>query len=157
MRRQFVIFLEILCCFIVLPAAAQTAGAMDEILSSRELRFQEMCAFVLVSAGDLVEGTTPEEAFEDAMAHGWISQAAAADSPVTMGDLSLLVMEAFNMKGGLFYNAFRSRRHAFRSMVRRGFIQGASDPGMTLTGDEFLAILNNVMEYHEQLAVARGE
>jgi hypothetical protein len=96
--------------------------------------------FVLDSAGITFHGN----AHDQAVSSGWLRNT-AANEPITMSALSFLIMSAFDMEGGLMYHFFPGPRYAFRSMVSRSYIQGASDPAMTLNGERFLLILGRVL------------
>jgi hypothetical protein len=53
---------------------------------------------------------------------------------------------AFNIPGGFMHALLPGPRYAFRAMVNRSFIQGAADPGMTVSGERFLQILGKVLD-----------
>jgi hypothetical protein len=101
------------------------------------------------------EGTTNaaalegEKAFAWAVDRGWLPAGATADDPINMGDLSFLIMKAFNLKGGAMYSFFPGPRYAFRTMVSRSFIQSPADPAMRVSGERFLLILGNVLSAEE--------
>lgn len=115
---------------------AQTAAQLEVVLESQAVTFSQAAVFVL-------EGE--EGAFEKARSSGWIPPRASADSPITLSSLSFLIMSAYNMRGGLMYAMFPGPRYAYRSMVSRSFIQGPSDPSMTVNGQRFLLILERVL------------
>jgi hypothetical protein len=54
-------------------------------------------------------------------------------------------MKAFNIKGGMMYTFFPGPRYAFRTMVSRSFIQSPADPGLQVSGEQFLIILDDVL------------
>ena len=137
---------------------AQTAAELEALLDSPVVSCSEAARYVAASVGgeasmggDLsMEGEAgiipPEAAFEWAMGRGWLPRKAAPDDPIKMGDLSFLLMKAFDLKGGLMYIIFPGPRYAFRAMVSRSFIQGTADPDMKPNGERFLQILGNVLD-----------
>jgi hypothetical protein len=87
-----------------------------------------------------------EAAFQFARAQGWIPSQAKDTDSVTLGALSLLMMKAFNLEGGLLYRLFPNSRYAYREMVRRGFIEGRAYSTLTVSGAQFLRITGAVLE-----------
>jgi len=132
---------------------AQTAEELEALLEIPAVSCSQAAYFVLASVNDgsadsdkPVGVNLPEDPFEQAMAKGWFREGTAPDDSVTLGKLSFLMMKAFGMRGGMMYAIIPGPRYAFRSMVSRSFIQGASDPAMKVSGERFLLILGNVIE-----------
>jgi len=134
-------FISVIIFFILLGAAflsAQTAADMELILDSPAVTYSQAAQFVL-------ESTMQQNAFEQALALGWIPKGAVPNEPITLGKLSFLLIKDFQMKGGLMYSIFPGPRYAFRTLVSRSIIQGSADPGMTVSGEWFLRILGNTL------------
>jgi len=131
---------------IALPAVlpAQTAADLETVLRSPTVSSAQAARFVLSSSGMSVQVVPEKDAYERAVSSGWLAKT-AADDPITMGRLSYLMMEAFGLKGGVMYAIFPGPRYAYRSMVSRNFIQGASDPALIVSGERFLLILGKVL------------
>jgi outer membrane protein OmpA-like peptidoglycan-associated protein len=129
---------------------------MDGALSGGAVTYAQAAWFVLEAAeagsGDM------EAAFAYAAGQGWLrvnpasSQAAdLRDMPVSLGELSFLIMKSFNLKGGYLYRIFRGNRtlgsrYAYREMIYRGFITGITDPARPVRGEQFFQILGNVLD-----------
>ena len=146
----------ILGLFLLVPVflSAQTAAELELILDSPAVLYSQAAWFATASVGSDASTENeipPEAAFQEAMAKGWLPKNAAANEPITLGGLSLLMMKAFGIKGGLMYTIAPGPRYAFRSMVSRSLIPGAADPAMKVSGERFLIILGNVLN------VAGGE
>jgi hypothetical protein len=139
------LFLLTLCLLFVAPAfmVAQTAAELDSLLETSAVSCAQAARFVLASTETADAGI--EDAFGEALAKRWFPQGTKANEKVSMGTLSFLIMRAFNIKGGLMYGLLPGPRYAFRTMVSRSFIQGAADPGMSVSGEKFLHILGNVL------------
>jgi outer membrane protein OmpA-like peptidoglycan-associated protein len=122
--------------------AAQTAGEMDSLLAAGELTYTQAARFVL-----RVVDAFPEDgdAFAAARANRWFSGRAQAEGPISLGDLSLLIMRAFGLKGGIMFTFMPSPRYACRELVYTRIILGRTDPGGFLSGREFLQILGRVL------------
>jgi len=132
----FIVFLIILPVFL----QAQTAAELEAILGAEVVTWAQAAKFVFNSANNYTHGN----AIEYAAANMWTRQAAPGD-PITLAELSFILMKAFNIKGGLMYSINPSPRYAYRTMVSRNFIQGASDPALKVSGEKFLVILGKVL------------
>jgi hypothetical protein len=138
----------------VVPAflSAQTAAKIDVLLETPAISCAQAAWFVMASV-NAVPSESPgrdadmENAFQQATNNRWLSRKAAPGSPVTLKDLSFLLMRAFNIQGGLMYAILPGPRYALRTLARRSLIQGAADPDMTVSGERFLHILGNVLSY----------
>ena len=64
---------------------------------------------------------------------------------VNMKGLSLLIMRAFDIKGGLFYTLTSSRHHAYKELVSLGVIQGRKDPLMYISGEILLFTVSRIL------------
>jgi hypothetical protein len=144
--------LAVLAC-LLLPAllAAQTAADMDLILDTEELSYGQAAWFVLEAAEALPRSIAGEperaEAFGAARRWGWLPRQARMEDPILLRELSLLVMEAFRLRGGLMYSLFHTGRYAHRELVYRQFIQGRTDPARRVSGERLLRILGRVLSY----------
>jgi hypothetical protein len=144
-RYKLVIFL---CLISGGMLGAQTvADEMDALLGAQEVSCVQATRFVLAGAGVLPDDTDSGTAFNTALANKWLPKKASADEPVKMGELSLLIMRAFKLKGGLMYTILPSRRYAYREMVYQKLYQGNVDPSLTVSGERFLTILAKVLTY----------
>ena len=139
----------VLLIFLMLPGflPAQTAAELEAVLQTPALSCAQAAWFVLSASAENDAPAAAEAAFTQAASQGWLKNA-QADDPITLGKLSFLIMRAFDLKGGMMYALFPSPRYAYRSMISRSFIQGSSDPAMTLSGDRFLLILGKVLSAH---------
>jgi hypothetical protein len=107
------------------------AAELETLLEKPVVSYAEAARFISASA----EGETE------------LPRKADPEKPISLGELSFLLMKAHNIKGGLMYAVFPGPRYAFRTMVSRSLIQGAADPAMTVSGERFLHILGNVLTY----------
>lgn len=124
---------------------AQTAAELETVMKASVVTCAQAARFVSASVSDVPPRGNAQSDFEQALAKGWFPQGTTANERITLGKLSLLMMKAFNINGGLLYAIFPGERYAFRTMVSRSFIQGASDPAMTVSGENFLRILGRVL------------
>jgi hypothetical protein len=149
----------VLCTVFIALAGlifAQTADEMDRILDASEITYTQAARFVLAAANALPAGG---DAFAAAKGNDWLPGGAktiSADSPISLGGLSLLIMKAFDLKGGILYSFFPNPRYACRELVYLQIIQGKTDPGGSVDGVSFLQILNRVLAYTEEDQGAEG-
>jgi hypothetical protein len=124
----------------------QTAAEMEGILDMEEITYTQAAWFTLASAAE-DPPPNPAAAFTLALKMAWLPKNAEPGGPVKLRNLSLLMMKAFDLEGGLMYRLFPGTRYAYREMIRRGFIEGRSYPGFTVSGERFLQILGNVLSH----------
>jgi hypothetical protein len=151
-----VIFILIMLFPVAGFLPAQTATELEEMLQIETINYGQAARFVL-EAADTASPKDTGAAFSFAAERAWLPQKAAAEKPITLAELSFLIMKAFNIKGGMMYAILPGPRYAYRSMISRSFIQGAADPAMTVSGDRFLLILGNVLDAAGGERVAGGK
>jgi hypothetical protein len=141
--KKSLIFMLVIGFFLLLPCHlhAQVAAELEAVLEAPSVTRIQAARFVLDSAG---RDVYMENAFEYAVANGWLKNV-NPNGAITMREFSFLVMQAFNMKGGMMYTFFPGPRYAYRNMLSRSFIRGAADPSMTMSGERFLQILGRVL------------
>jgi uncharacterized protein YceK len=128
------------------------AAELDAVLNTGELTRAQAVWFVLTAADALPGGPDAGEdpsgaAFDAARERGWLAARLDADSPARLGEVSLLIMKSFGIKGGLMYRLFPNPRYACRELVRLQIVQGRIDPGARLSGVQFLHILGNTLTF----------
>jgi hypothetical protein len=127
-----------------LTAHAQSADWIETLLASENVTYAD-AALLVLEAADLTAAPSPAAAFGYAAERGWLPRNAAADDAARLSGLSLLVMRAFDFKGGLFYTLTHSSHHAYRELTYRNIIQGRADPMMHVSGDLLLYTVNRVL------------
>ena len=153
-RKNSTIILNILFLFglslSVVPA--QSNQVIDQLLQQEKASFASALYMVQTAAGELVEELTPQTAAEGFDSQEWNLPQISADTPITLGQYSQLLMHAFEIPGGLMYKLFPGPRYAARETHYRGFIRGSALPGRSLSGSEVLFILREVLEWKEESA-----
>ena len=133
----------IICFVLTLPVFAQTGVEIEVLLSEQAVNYGQAARFVLQAAD--VQDLSPEEAFRFAAEHKWIPENVAIGDKVRLDGVSLLIMEAFGIRGGLFYSMVKAPHYAYRELVYKDIIQGRTDPGMPVSGDFLLFIVGRVL------------
>ena len=137
------------CFFLILPVFlySQTAEEIENLLNVDEVNYQQAAWLVLMAAqeGNLSQA----EAFNNAMAQGWFPSNVTPNGRAKLNVVSLLIMQSFDIRGGVFYSFIGSPHYAYRELVYRGIIQGKSDPAMAVSGDLLLFLVNRVLAFQE--------
>ncbi|MDL2229816.1 hypothetical protein LJC14_06155 [Treponema sp. OttesenSCG-928-L16] len=142
----------VLCVLLFCTAGlfAQTAQDMDAVLAAENVSYAQAARFVLSASEVLSQDVSAESAFAEALSRGWIPEDTAAEDPISMGKLSLLIMKSFDLSGGFMYALFPVSRYAYRELSYKQIIQGRSDPAVFLSGERFLHILGRTLSYVEE-------
>jgi hypothetical protein len=143
MTRSIIIVL-VLSLFPGFSLSAQSAGELDAVLDSPALTWGQTARLVLGAAGR--EGLSEAEAFAALQTMAKLPRRAAIDGEINLGSLSLVVMKAFDLSGGL-YRFFPTGHYAYRELVYLGIIQGRSDPGMKVPGERLFRILGRALDH----------
>ncbi|MDR1105577.1 MAG: hypothetical protein LBL44_04400 [Treponema sp.] len=141
----------VVVCSLFLASAgvlsAQTARLIDDLLEAQVVSFETACAVVLAAAGPAVPDPIPETAYKKAFEMGALPKSVEPEAAIKLGQLSFLIMKAFNMKSGFWYALFPGPRYAYRELAYRKIIQGRNDPSLTVSGERLLLILGRTLDY----------
>jgi hypothetical protein len=118
---------------------------MDQLLGQPQARFADVVYLTLAAAKIIPDTATPEEAVQSLRQQGWKVSVLPADSPITLGDYSYLLMNAFKVKGGIFYSLFPSPRYACRELGYLKVIPSEARPLRSVPGEEAVRILGNML------------
>jgi len=146
----------LLCLLLAIPGflSAQTAERIERLLGQDRVSYRDAALLALEASGhlDAENQTSADDAFSFAMERGWLPEGAQAYNDAMLGGLSLLVVQAFEINGGLLFSLFKNPHYAYRAMVYRGIIQGRTDPQMTVSGELLMYTVNRVIN-NEQLTM----
>ncbi|MDR1903813.1 MAG: hypothetical protein LBQ88_16215 [Treponema sp.] len=125
---------------------AQTANSIDNLLKTGEVSCGQALIFIIEAAqqnaGPAVKADFSEKLMEELGKDSRFRQ--NNTSPITLGGLSLLVMKAFDLRGGIFYSLFPNDRYAYRELVFKKVIEGRADPTQRVSGETFLYVLGQI-------------
>ncbi|TVQ26136.1 MAG: hypothetical protein EA383_06305 [Spirochaetaceae bacterium] len=148
MKRVYVA--AVVLCFVTGTLSAQAADRIDGVLAEPALRYGS-AAYVLLGVNGLVDpDASAEQAIEVLADLGFAIDGKSADDPMTLGDLSLLLMHVFEIDGGLMYTLLRQPRYATRELEFRGVIQGRTFPDMSVNGERGIRIINRAVALREE-------
>jgi len=128
----------------VMSAHTQSADWIEALLSQDSVNYAD-AALLVLEASDTLAAPTAVAAFTYATERGWLPRNSGADETANLSGLSLLIMGAFDIKGGLFYTITKSPHHAYRELTYRNIIQGRAYPLMPVSGDLLLFTVNRVL------------
>jgi hypothetical protein len=143
MKHFLLCFLLAVPCFLF----GQSAAELETLLYSNAVNYGQAARFVLLAAD--ISDTSPEDAFRYAMEKGWLPAAATHDTAAKLDGVSLLIMQAFNMKGSAFYTLAKTPHYAYRELLYKDIIQGGADSDMAVSGDLLLFVVNRVLDQTE--------
>jgi hypothetical protein len=120
---------------------------MDLLLETKEISLAQASRFVLAVAELTDAETETGAAYALAKGRGWLPEQAGPDSPVSLGELCFLIMEAFDIRGSFLYALFPGPRYAYRELDYLRLIPGRRDPWLRVSGERLLRILDMVSGY----------
>ncbi len=116
--------------------SAQSNEVIDRLIEQSTATYADAYYMVQAAAGNSAD--PPSES--------------ASERTISLGEYSHLILQAFDLPGGLMYRLFPGPRYATREIAYQGFIRGSKMPGRTISGREVLNILRRVMEWKEESA-----
>jgi hypothetical protein len=143
--KRHLLFLSVVFLALTAPVFAQTAAEIETLLSTEALTYEQATFFVLRAADTPVSSA----AYNYAAERKWLSAKTAAESNAALNEVSLLIMGAFDMKGGIMYSLTKSPHYAYRELVHQGIIQGRADPSLTVSGELLLFMVGKALDRME--------
>ncbi len=144
-----VVLLCVVSLLIVPMAFAQSNDALDIVLSEQRLTYGS-AALLVLSATDHIDD---ESSFAHASARldsfGWGIPGRNVSDPVTLGEYAFLLMQAFELPGGLMYRVAPGPRYAAREVAALRIAEGTSMVNMSLSGERAVRMLGRAMIHAE--------
>lgn len=128
----------------------QSNELLDELFEEPATTLEQAAYLVLTAAGRIPDDSSPADAAAALAAQGWTVPERSADEPLTLGEYSHLLMQAFELNGGLMYRIFPGPRYAGRELAYLQLIKGDTSPYRTFSGEEAIGILGRLMERKEE-------
>jgi hypothetical protein len=146
-NKHIVIFC-ILCFCGAGVLFAQTASEIEALLGTSAVTYGQVASFVL-RASEKVRTSNTREAFNYAVERNWLPKNVSADSQARLDGISLLFMQSFGLKGGLFYSLFKNPHYSYRELAALDAFKGKSDPHNAVSGDQLLFITSRILSIVE--------
>jgi hypothetical protein len=129
------------------PAPAQTAAELDRVLPLSRVSYGDAALFVFRASGALPPEASAGEAWALVAGDRWLPRNAGPGEPATLGGLSLMIMKAFPVRGGLMYRLYPGPRRSFRELSYRKLLPSPSYSTQAVSGEALLRILSRVLDY----------
>jgi hypothetical protein len=143
----------VLMCLLAMTGvsvlAAQSNEVLDTVLGQASLSYANAAYLVGTASGHFADTVTPEEAVPQLEQAGLGLPGRKADDPVTLGDFSYMLTRAFGIHGGIMYTILPGPRYATRELAYLDIISGPAKPGMALSGERALRILEQIIHGRE--------
>ena len=133
----------------IFPLMAQSNEVLDTVLGEASLSYGNAAYLVGTASGHVPETTAPADAVPIVEQAGLGLPGRGASDPVTLGDFSYMLTRAFGVHGGLMYWILPSPRYATRELAYLDIISGPAKPGMSLSGERALRILERMLDHKE--------
>jgi len=146
MKSRIALFFLLFFPFIQ-PLFGQTAAKLEALFETPRLTWSEAAAFILEASDTESTGQAP---FHFTAEQKWLPKNASPDDAARLNGIALLLMQSFELKGGIFYRISKSPHHAYRELVYKNVIRGDTDPDMPVSGPQLLLIVSRILSIKEQ-------
>jgi hypothetical protein len=144
------LFLVFAIAAIAVPLlTAQSNEVLDSVLGEATISYGNAAYLIGTASGLFPETTAPADAGPLLEQKGWGTPGHGATDPVTLGDFSYMLTRAFEIHGGIMYWILPGPRYATRELAYLGVISGPAKPGMSLSGERALRILEKMLNRKE--------
>ncbi len=126
---------------------AQSNARVDELLAEQQATLGDAAYLALSAAGLIPEDASVDQALAVVKEKGWKMPAGPADAPIRLGHYAFLLMQVFEVKGGLMYGLFPGPRYAARELAYLRLIPARPVPGRKISGNEVMHILGSLLEW----------
>jgi len=128
----------------------QSNELLDTLFDEPATTLGQAAYLVLTASGRIPDDSSPADAAASLAGQGWNVPERIADEPLTLGEYSHLLMQAFELKGGVMYRIVPGPRYAGRELAYLELIKGDTSPYRTFSGEEAIGILGRLMEWKEE-------
>ena len=144
------LFLMFAMAAIAVPLlTAQSNEVLDSVLGEATISYGNAAYLIGSASGVFPDTTAPADAGPLLEQKGLGIPGRQPTDPVTLGDFSYMLTRAFDIHGGLMYMILPSPRYATRELAYLDIISGPAKPGMALSGERALAILERILNKKE--------
>jgi len=133
----------------VFLSAQSTASEIEVLLNTKAITYSQAARFTL-EAANVQAFDNPGEAFNYAVQQGWLPGNVGPDDSARLDRISLLLMRAFNIGGGIMYSITGNSHYAYRELVYINVIQRRSDPAMFVSGERLLFYVGRLLSLQEK-------
>ena len=149
MTKRAVFIVVAMAALSVPLLTAQSNEVLDSVLGEANLSYGNAAYLVGTASGHFPETTSPADAGPLLEQAGLGRPGLRPTDPVTLGDFSYMLARAFGIHGSIMYGVLPSPRYATRELAYLDIISGPAKPGMPLSGERALRILERVLHGKE--------
>ena len=146
-RALFLVFA--MAALAVPLLTAQSNEVLDSVLGEATISYANAAYLVGTASGRFPETTSPADAGPLLEQEGLGTPGLRPTDPVTLGDFSYMLTRAFGIHGSIMYWVLPSPRYATRQLAYLDVISGPAKPGMPLSGERALRILERILHRKE--------
>jgi hypothetical protein len=129
---------------------AQANELVDEFVEQKPALYGHAAYLILTASGKIPETATIEEAATYAQDQRWGLANLKVDAPVSLDQVSLLIMKSLELQGGIFYTLFPSPRYALRELTFLRVAAKPNWPDKLVAGDEVMRMLTKAIDLKEK-------
>lgn len=149
MLRKLIV-VSVFLLVAVLPIVSQSNEMIDKLLDEQKARFGLSAYLVLAASGKIPEEASVEDAMEALDNRSFSSlKKKTKDDFITFRELAYLVMQAFEMRGGIMYRIVPSPRYAYKEMLFINLLNANQKDRAPINSDEMIDLLSGVMEWRD--------
>jgi hypothetical protein len=149
MTNRALLLVFVLAALAAPLLAAQSNEVLDSVLNEATISYGNAAYLVGTASGLFPETTAPADAGSLLEQKGWGTPGRGPTDPVTLGDYSYMLTRAFDIHSSIMYWVLPGPRYATRELAYLGIISGPAKPGMSLSGDRALRILEQILHRKE--------
>ena len=149
MSKRALLMMFAMAAIAVPLLTAQSNEVLDSALGEANISYGNAAYLVGTASGRLPETTIPADAGALLEQAGLGRPGLGSNDPVTLGVFSYMLTRAFGIQGGIMYRILPGPRYATRELSYLGIISGHAKPGMSLSGERALRILERILHRKE--------
>lgn len=127
----------------------QSNDILDDIIGQKKIDFDYGVYAIFVAGGLISDDTDPVVAVQKLSELNWKLKNITNSGKITLGQTSLLLMNALNINGGIMFSLLKNERYAYKELVYKGILNQDDNLNRNVSGVEFLIILGDTLEYLE--------
>jgi hypothetical protein len=149
MKTKLIILLILLTPVITL--FAQSNIELDRFLNQKTADLATSIWLVYLSVGELPQDSIPQDAVDKLLQskQGKRFQGSDVSTPITYGQFAMLMMDSYDLPGGLMYTIYKNPRYAASEFTYKKWMPGKPKPNSFLTPWEVTSSISQVMAWKE--------
>jgi hypothetical protein len=124
---------------------SQSARVIEKILNSSALTVGDACYLAGIMAGKVSDESLSSDALEK-FRYMKSFKDAKADDNIRYDMFAVLIMEAGNIKGSIWYNLYKTPHYAFRYLKMEGLVDDGKAPSSSVEPRDAIAIISKLSE-----------